>query len=83
MATPNLPRQYREDFCLNAIKNLKLGVPEIIVHLAHDDAEVQAITLGHPDMAQVGVNAITTLLPAQNSKRLSKRITLCWCSGKI
>jgi predicted glycoside hydrolase/deacetylase ChbG (UPF0249 family) len=49
MATPNVPRKYWKDFYLNAIKNLKPGVTEIIVHLAHDDAEMQAITVGHPD----------------------------------
>ena len=33
----------------NAIKNLKPGLTEIIVHLGHDDAELQAVTLDHAD----------------------------------
>ena len=37
------------DFYLNAIKNLKPGLTEIIVHLGHDDSELQAITVDHDD----------------------------------
>ena len=31
------------------VKGLRPGVTELIVHLAHDDAEMRAITEGHPD----------------------------------
>jgi predicted glycoside hydrolase/deacetylase ChbG (UPF0249 family) len=37
------------DFYVNAVKNLKPGLTEIIVHLGHDDAELQAVTVDHPD----------------------------------
>lgn len=40
------PAQTR-DFYLNAIRNLKPGLTEMIVHLGHDDAELQAITVDH------------------------------------
>ena len=33
----------------NAVKNLKPGLTEMIVHLGHDDAELQAVTVDHPD----------------------------------
>ena len=33
----------------NAINNLKPGLTEIIVHLAHDDAEMKAVAIDHPD----------------------------------
>lgn len=49
IASPNIPAKNWKDFYLNAIKNLKPGVTEIIVHLAYDDAEMQAVTVGHPD----------------------------------
>lgn len=38
------PRFYSE-----AIKNLQPGVTEIVIHLAHDDAEMRAATFEHPD----------------------------------
>ena len=34
-----------KEFYLNAIANLKPGLTEIIVHLGHDDAELQAVTV--------------------------------------
>ena len=36
-------------FYANAIKNLKPGLTEIIVHLGHDDAELQAVMVDHAD----------------------------------
>ena len=30
-------------------QSLKPGLTEMIVHLGHDDAELQAVTVGHPD----------------------------------
>ena len=49
IASPDVPAKNWKDFYLNALKNLKPGVTEIIVHLAHDDAEMQAVTVGHAD----------------------------------
>ena len=40
------PEKWKE-FYLNAIANLKPGLTEIIVHLGHDDAELQAVTVNH------------------------------------
>ena len=37
------------DYYVNLIKNLQPGVTEIFVHLAHDDAETQAVTVDHPE----------------------------------
>jgi predicted glycoside hydrolase/deacetylase ChbG (UPF0249 family) len=49
IANPSIhPGEWR-DFYVNAIKNLKPGVNEIIVHLGLDDAELEAITIDHPD----------------------------------
>jgi len=38
-------------FYLNAIKNLQPGLTEMIVHLGHDDAELQAIMVDHDAFA--------------------------------
>lgn len=49
MAYPEVPVAGWKNFYLDAIKNLKPGLTEMIVHLGHDDAELQAITVDHPD----------------------------------
>ena len=49
MAYPQVPTSGWKDFYLNAIKNLKPGITEFIVHLGHDDAELEAVTVNHPD----------------------------------
>lgn len=49
IASPDVPTAGWNDFYLNLIKNLKPGLTELIVHLAHDDAEMQAVTVDHPD----------------------------------
>jgi len=41
------PAEKWKEFYLNAIANLKPGLTEIIVHLGHDDAELQAVTVNH------------------------------------
>jgi predicted glycoside hydrolase/deacetylase ChbG (UPF0249 family) len=37
-----------KDYYLNLLKTLEPGVTEVFVHLAHDDAESQAIMVDHP-----------------------------------
>lgn len=49
IADPSIHPAAWKDFYLNAIKNLKPGVTEFIVHLGHDDAEMQAIMIDHAD----------------------------------
>ncbi len=49
MANPTVRAAEWKEFYGNAIKNLKPGLTEMIVHLGHDDAELQAVTLDHPD----------------------------------
>jgi len=49
MANPSVHSNEWRDFYVNAVKNLKPGLTEMIVHLGHDDAELQAVTLDHPD----------------------------------
>jgi predicted glycoside hydrolase/deacetylase ChbG (UPF0249 family) len=47
IAGPEVPRDQWKAFYLNAIANLKPGLTEMIVHLGHDDAELQAVTVNH------------------------------------
>jgi predicted glycoside hydrolase/deacetylase ChbG (UPF0249 family) len=49
IANPTVPVNEWRDFYVNAVKNLRPGLSEMIVHLGHDDAELQAVTLDHPD----------------------------------
>jgi predicted glycoside hydrolase/deacetylase ChbG (UPF0249 family) len=49
IANPSVQPANWKNFYVDAIKNLKPGLTEIIVHLAHDDAESQAVMVDHPD----------------------------------
>ena len=49
MAGDGLHREQWKQFYLNAVRDLKPGLTEMIVHLGHDDAELQAVTVDHPD----------------------------------
>jgi len=49
IANPSVQAANWKSFYLDAIKNLKPGLTEMIVHLAHDDAESQAVMVDHPD----------------------------------
>ena len=53
VAGPEVPRDHWKEFYLNAISNLKPGLTEIIVHLGHDDAELQAVTVNHEPYGSV------------------------------
>jgi predicted glycoside hydrolase/deacetylase ChbG (UPF0249 family) len=46
-ADDNYPPAKWKDFYLNAIKNLKPGLSEILVHLGYDDSEMRAMTVNH------------------------------------
>jgi len=49
IAGPEVGAANWKAFYLSAIKDLRPGITEIIVHLGHDDAELQAVTVDHPD----------------------------------
>jgi predicted glycoside hydrolase/deacetylase ChbG (UPF0249 family) len=49
IANPTVHADEWRDFYVNAVKNLKPGLSEMIVHLGHDEAELQAVTVDHPD----------------------------------
>jgi predicted glycoside hydrolase/deacetylase ChbG (UPF0249 family) len=47
IADEKVPRDNWIKFYLDAIANLKPGLSEMIVHLGHDDSELQAVTVNH------------------------------------
>lgn len=49
VANPSVHPADWKTFYTTAIQNLKPGLTEIIVHLGHDDAEMQAVMVDHPD----------------------------------
>ena len=49
IANPSVTVAGWNAFYFDAIKNLKPGLTELIVHLGHDDAEMQAVMVDHVD----------------------------------
>ncbi len=49
MANPTVHADQWREFYETAVKNLRPGLSEMIVHLGHDESELQAVTLDHPD----------------------------------
>lgn len=49
IANPSVQPSDWKNFYANAIKNLKPGLTEIIVHLGHDDDELKAVMVDHLD----------------------------------
>jgi len=49
MAYPKIQAAEWRQFYADTIRNLKPGLTEIIVHLGYDNAELQAVTVNHPD----------------------------------
>jgi predicted glycoside hydrolase/deacetylase ChbG (UPF0249 family) len=49
MATPDVSPAHWEAYYTGLIEQLQPGVTEIIVHVAHDDDEMEAVTVDHPD----------------------------------
>ena len=49
IANPSVQPGNWKQFYADAIKNLKPGLSEMIVHLGHDESELQAVTVDHVD----------------------------------
>jgi predicted glycoside hydrolase/deacetylase ChbG (UPF0249 family) len=47
IAGTEVPRDQWKEFYLKSIAGLKPGLTEMIVHLGHDDSELQAVTVNH------------------------------------
>jgi predicted glycoside hydrolase/deacetylase ChbG (UPF0249 family) len=49
MANPNVRAGEWKEFYENTVKKQKPGLTEMIVHLGHNDSELRAVTIDHPD----------------------------------
>jgi chitin disaccharide deacetylase len=61
---PRVPSDEWTESYVKALRSLKPGLHEMIVHLGHDDSELQAVTVDHPDYGaawrQRDFNAVTS-----------------------
>jgi chitin disaccharide deacetylase len=61
---PHVPPDEWTESYVKALRSLKPGLHEMIVHLGHDDSELQAVTVDHPDYGaawrQRDFNAVTS-----------------------
>ena len=61
---PRIPPDHWTESYVKALQSLKPGLHEMIVHLGHDDSELQAVTVDHPDYGaawrQRDFNAVTS-----------------------
>ncbi len=64
MFDPRVPPDRWTESYVKVLQSLKPGLHELIVHLGHDDPELQAITVDHPDYGaawrQRDFNAVTS-----------------------
>lgn len=82
VANPSVPAGGWTSFYLNTIRNLKPGITEIIVHLGHDDAELQAVMVNHPDYGSAWRQRDYDTVTSPEFKRHSRRIKLSWFAGR-
>jgi len=61
---PRVPPDEWTESYVKALRSLKPGLHEMIVHLGHDDSELEAVTVDHPDYGaawrQRDFNAVTS-----------------------
>ena len=64
MFDPSIPASRWTESYVAALKAIKPGVHYMMVHLGHDDSELEAVTIGHPDFGaawrQRDFNAVTS-----------------------
>lgn len=59
-----------EKFYADLIKNCKPGFSEIILHAGHDNSELQAVTIDHPDWGSVWRQADTNFFTSVQCRKL-------------
>ncbi len=70
MINPEIVPDDWGEYYLNIIKNLQPGLNEIIVHIAYDNAEMQAVTIDHPDFGSAWRQRDYEVVLSQEFKKL-------------
>ena len=70
MANPKNFKEGMADFYANAIETLEPGVSLIIIHAAYDDAEMQAVTINHPDYGAAWRQADIDFFTSERCKKI-------------
>ena len=78
MANPSVHADAWKDFYSEAIKNLKPGLTEMIVHLGHDDAELQAVMVDHPDFGSAWRQRDYDFVTRSEERRVGKECRSRW-----
>jgi predicted glycoside hydrolase/deacetylase ChbG (UPF0249 family) len=72
MATPNDFKGGMKNFYANAINGLQPGLTVLLLHAAHDDAEMQAVTIDHADYGAAWRQADFDFFTSDECKKLLK-----------
>lgn len=73
MATPENYKAGMEEFYANALTNLKPGVNVILIHLAFDDEEMNAVTAGHDSYHAPWRQADYDFFTSQKAREILKK----------
>lgn len=71
-ASPRDFDQGMADFYLRCLRNINPGLNEIIIHAAYDNAEMQAVTVNHPDWGAAWRQADFDFFTSQECKDVIK-----------
>jgi predicted glycoside hydrolase/deacetylase ChbG (UPF0249 family) len=81
-AGPQVSAEGWKAFYVDAVRNLKPGLSEIIVHLGRDDAELRAITVNHPGWGAAWRQRDDDVLRSPEFRRALKDNHVFWCAGR-
>ena len=71
-----------DNFYSNLLKNCGAGLTEIILHAGHDDSELQAVAIDHPDWGSAWRQADTNFFTSDKCRKLlsDQNIrVITWC----
>jgi predicted glycoside hydrolase/deacetylase ChbG (UPF0249 family) len=81
-ALPNNFDKGFDAFYTNLLKNLEPGLNCLLIHLAYDDTEMQAITIDHPDWGAAWRQADFDFFTSETSKEILKKNNIILVSWK-